>query len=133
MTIQLDEIYQLSYLARDLEPNQYSPNSIDKTKYIVNVNNLLPFDDIVSKFVSNNFVILKLDSNEYFKNNILTELSKFFGKMIEQTPAKDSIVYNIESSRSNKTSTKIIPINHFTVMVISNQIHQNYCTSMFTT
>ncbi|NJL97111.1 TauD/TfdA family dioxygenase [Candidatus Gracilibacteria bacterium] len=56
--------------------------------------------------MSNNFVILKLDSDEYFKNNILSELSKIFGKMIEQTPAKDSIVYNIESSRSNKTSTK---------------------------
>lgn len=106
MTILLDEIYRLSYLARRLEPNQYKPPSIDKKPYTIEIRPKIKVENshcILEKFNANHFVILKQNNPEEL---LLEQLTTIFGNMLEQTPVKGSTVYAIESTRSNTTSTK---------------------------
>lgn len=108
MTINIDEIYRLSYLARQLEPDQYNPPSVDKSCYMVNINDgIIPqvTKSIIDTFNKYHFAILYQDNHCNYEA-LLENLVSVFGEMIEQTPVKGSIVYKIESTRSNATSTK---------------------------
>jgi alpha-ketoglutarate-dependent taurine dioxygenase len=109
MTINIDEIYKLSYLARSFEPNQYNPPAINTKKYTIELNAKIDLkltnEIIIDKFNEYKFVIIK--ENSLTKTStILEDLVSIFGEMIEQTPVKGSTIYSIESSRTNSTSTK---------------------------
>lgn len=106
MTISKNEIFYLSYLAKDLEKNQFEPPSdnIDDKKVELAENfeeGMKKATEILNK---NGFVVLKASPEQ--EGNLLFELSKYFGEMVEQTPVKGSVTYPIESTRANLTSTK---------------------------
>jgi alpha-ketoglutarate-dependent taurine dioxygenase len=106
MTISKNEIFYLSYLAKDLEKNQFEPisDNIDDKKVDLAENFEIGMEKSIDILNKNGFVILKTIPEQV--DNLLFDLSKYFGDMVEQTPAKGSVTYSIESSRVNSTSTK---------------------------
>ena len=47
-----------------------------------------------------------LKSSPEQEENLLFDLSNYFGEMVEQTSVKGSLTYSIESTRADLTSTK---------------------------
>jgi alpha-ketoglutarate-dependent taurine dioxygenase len=105
MTISKNEIFYLSYLAKDFEKNQYQPpvSNIESHKVTVEIlENKI--SQVIDKLNQDGFVILKTLPTS--QESLLFDLSKYFGNMIEQTPVQGSFTYAIESNQTNKTSTK---------------------------
>jgi alpha-ketoglutarate-dependent taurine dioxygenase len=106
MTISKNEIYYLSYLAKDFEKNQYEPptTNIENKKVDIAENFEHGMNQAIEILNTDGFVILKSDLKK--SESLLFDISNYFGSMVEQTPVKGSTTYSIESTRANLTSTK---------------------------
>ncbi len=106
MTISKNEIFYLSYLAKDFEKNQLEPPvaNIDDKKVEISANFEAGMEQAIQILNTEGFVVLKSNPNQ--EEQLLYDLSRYFGDMVQQTPAKGSFTYSIESSRANLTSTK---------------------------